>query len=79
MKYNKNADKVECPYCGRKYFIEDYTTSTLAQPVVTYVNGAPHVTDPNVYTTRCTCMHCGKQFEFQEYGTNSDALEIKKI
>lgn len=55
-----------CPHCGKSYYAEQYSTRTLLGWTPIYMNGMLINRDPNVTTTYCHCLSCGRDFSFEE-------------
>lgn len=57
--------EIMCPHCGAKCFEEKYTSTTLIYVPKVFKNGKlVQTSNPNVSTTYCRCLKCGKDFEF---------------
>ena len=54
-----------CPHCGKSYYAEQYSTRTCVGWAPIYKNGMLMNHDPNVTTTYCHCLNCGKDFSFE--------------
>lgn len=55
---------LNAPHCGESYYMENYTTTTALYYPPIYKNGVNINPDKNKSTTHCTCMNCGKDFNF---------------
>lgn len=55
-----------CPHCGKSYYAEQYSCSTLLWWVPIYKDGVLMNHNPNVTTTYCYCLNCGQDFSFEE-------------
>lgn len=55
-----------CPHCGKSYYAEQYSDRTLLGWTPIYKDGVLMNHDPNVTTTYCLCLSCGKSFSFKE-------------
>ena len=55
---------IKCPYCGESYYQEGYTVSTAMYCPPIYKNGKLIIEDDNYHTTHCTCLNCGKAFNY---------------
>ena len=55
-----------CPHCGESYYSEQYFIRTLLGWTPIYKDGVLMNYDPNVTTTYCICLSCGKGFSFKE-------------
>lgn len=56
---------IKCPHCGESYYMENYSTRTLAYYPPIYKNGVNINPDRNTTTAYCTCMSCGKDFTYE--------------
>jgi hypothetical protein len=52
-----------CPHCGDSYYQELYSTTTAIAWTPIYKNGVLQNSNPNVTTTYCRCLNCGKKFD----------------
>lgn len=55
---------VQCPFCGKSYYMENYTTTTAVYYPPIYKDGININPDRNQSTTYCTCLNCGKEFTY---------------
>lgn len=53
----------KCPHCGKRHYIELYSTSTTVYHPPIYKDGININTDKNKATTHCECLNCGKEFD----------------
>lgn len=63
---------ITCPYCGDSYYQEDYSTVTALYWAPIYKNGVLISENPNICTTNCTCLTCGKRFSYNNKETRSN-------
>lgn len=54
----------QCPYCGKSYYMENYTTTTAVYYPPVYKDGVNINPDRNQSVTNCTCLNCGKNFTY---------------
>jgi len=70
--------QVRCPKCGSTYYSVNYRTATaLAFPQV-YIGGIPQPrnSDPNYYTSNCSCLNCGANLtSTQHYDSISNKID----
>ena len=55
-----------CPHCGKSYYAEQYSCTTLLWWVPIYKDGVLMNHDQNVTTTYCHCLNCSQDFSFEE-------------
>lgn len=55
-----------CPHCGESYYSEQYSIRAPLGWTPIYKDGMLINHDPNVTTTYCICLNCGKDFSFEE-------------
>lgn len=55
-----------CPHCNASYYMEKYSTRTAMYFPPIYKDGVNINPDRNISTVYCTCMNCGKDFDFEE-------------
>lgn len=69
---------IRCPYCGESYYREEYSTRTALMWYPVYKDGKLISRDPNITTTRCTCMNCGNAFSYSNKEPE-DELEVRPL
>ena len=75
---NNSTNKIICPHCGKSYCMELYSTGTLVNVPKIYRDGVLQETAiKNTTTTFYQCLECGKKFEIQDSGLNTDISPIK--
>lgn len=57
-------ENVKCPHCGKSYYMENYSVSTAVYYPPIYKDGVNINPDRNQSTTHCTCMNCGREFDY---------------
>ena len=60
----KKDDLIRCPHCGESYYVENYSVSTAVYYPPIYKDGVNINPDRNQSITHCTCMNCGKEFDY---------------
>ena len=67
-KWNHGLEGVnkmaKCPYCGKNYYRELYSTSTCLYCSPVYKDGKLINNEPNTTTTHCHCLNCNKDFSY---------------
>lgn len=61
----KTDNLVRCPHCGESYYMENHSECTAMYFPPIYKDGVNINPDRNVTTTHCTCMNCGKNFNYK--------------
>ena len=54
---------IVCPHCYVSHYQELYSTTTAIAWTPIYKNGVLQNSNPNVTTTYCRCLNCGKEFD----------------
>lgn len=54
-----------CQHCGKSYYMERYSTRTCIGWTPVYKDSVLMNSNPNVTTTYCQCLNCGKAFSFK--------------
>ena len=55
---------IRCPECGQSYYQENYKISSALYCPTVYKDGKIVSNDHNKSTTACTCLNCGKAFNY---------------
>ena len=66
---------VNCPYCNKSYYQENYHVSTAMYSPVVVKDGEIISHDPNYHTTHCTCLNCGHTFRIRTHEGETVVLE----
>jgi hypothetical protein len=53
---------IKCPYCGKSYYQEHYSTRTAVYYPPIYKDGVNVNPDRNTTKTKCTCLECNHYF-----------------
>lgn len=54
-----------CPHFGKSYYQERYSMTTAMGWVPIYRDGVLMNSNPNITTTYCYCLNCGKEFSYK--------------
>lgn len=57
-----------CTYCGKSYYMEQYSTSTAMYFPPIYKDGVNINPDRNITTTVCRCLNCNGIFSYRMRG-----------
>ena len=61
----KTDNLIRCPHCGESYYMVNYSECTAMYFPPIYKDGVNINPDRNITTTHCTCMNCGKGFNYE--------------
>ena len=59
---------INCPHCGKSYYMQRYATRTAMYFPPIYKDGVNINPDRNITTHVCECMNCGQIFSWRERG-----------
>lgn len=57
-----------CPYCGKSYYMEQYSTMTAMYFPPIYKDGVNINPDRNITTNVCRCLNCNSIFSYRTCG-----------
>ena len=57
-----------CPYCGKSYYMEQYSTMTAMYFPPIYKDGVNINPDRNITTNVCRCLNCNGIFSYRTCG-----------
>lgn len=55
-----------CSFCGASYYKENYCTQTAVNLPPIYKDGVNINPNRNITTHYCTCLNCGKDFQYRD-------------
>lgn len=64
LEYKSDINTRYCPHCGESYYAETNMTSTCIYYKPIWKNGVNINPDRNETTVHCTCLACGKDFNY---------------